>query len=390
MTTGVVVVSYRPGDWLAAALRSVAGEADEVVLVDNGSEGGDAGRSGREAGARVVRSDVNRGFAGGVNLGVRHLTTDVVALLNDDAAAHPGWLASAAAILADPQVAAVTPKVLFAGWFREVWFRDEGWSAPGDARVLGRRLTRATVGGADVLGALRGPGVHALEWAPGAEPARWRWTRPGHPVYVPVPDAGVEVDFDGDASFGPVRRLVNKAGSLLDSDGRLSDRGEGEADDGRWEVPVEHFFASGTAVAVRRETLAAVGGLAEPLFAYYEDADWSWRARLAGLKIVYDPAAVVDHHQSLTSGGGTSPWVRRLARANHVLCLVRNAPASVAAGAVSRLLGESRSDGARRSLATRLPWAVATRLQAGGRLPVSRRQVWETWAGADPVPFTGP
>ena len=39
VSASVVVVSYRPGDWLLSCLKSVVGQADEVVLVDNGSEG---------------------------------------------------------------------------------------------------------------------------------------------------------------------------------------------------------------------------------------------------------------------------------------------------------------------------------------------------------------
>ena len=50
-------------------LASVAGQADQVVLIDNGSEGAVASRIGREAGATVVRCPVNTGFAPAVNLG---------------------------------------------------------------------------------------------------------------------------------------------------------------------------------------------------------------------------------------------------------------------------------------------------------------------------------
>ena len=67
----MVVVSYRPGDWLTSCLGSVVGQADEVVLVDNGSEGYGASRLGEKAGARVLRLPTNTGFAPAVNLGVR-------------------------------------------------------------------------------------------------------------------------------------------------------------------------------------------------------------------------------------------------------------------------------------------------------------------------------
>ena len=67
-----------------------------------------------------------------MNLGLRSARGDLIALLNDDATAGPGWLASAAAVLADSAVAAVTPKVLLAGWYREVQLADEPLEGTGD------------------------------------------------------------------------------------------------------------------------------------------------------------------------------------------------------------------------------------------------------------------
>jgi GT2 family glycosyltransferase len=382
VTTSVIVLSRAPGDWLEAALRSVAEQADEVVLVDNGSTDAQASEIGRRLGARVLRSETNLGYAGGVNLGARHASGEVLALLNDDAVAGPGWLGDAVDALGDRAVAAVTPKVRLTGWYRELRLADTAWSAPGDGRVLGRRLSSVAVDGRDILGRLSGPGVHRLETDPGADPARWRWTVPGQAIYVPVADLSSAVVVDGEVMTGPPCRLLNKAGSMLRADGSLGDVGEGEADDGRWDDPGERFFASGTAVVFTAETFARIGGLAEPFFAYYEDADWSWRARLAGLRIVYLPSTVVDHRQSATSGGASSGWVRRLGARNHMLCLARNAPLPVAAGAIRRRLVEPDPDGVRRALLARLPWAVASRGALSRRWVVSPAELWSAWAGS--------
>ncbi len=54
-------------------------------------------------------------------------------------------------------------------------------------------------------------------------------------------------------------------------------------------------------MVVRAETLDRVGLFAEPFFAYYEDTDWSWRARRQGLRMVYLPGAEVSHRRSVTS-----------------------------------------------------------------------------------------
>jgi len=52
---------------------------------------------------------------------------------------------------------------------------------------------------------------------------------------------------------------------------------------------------SGTAMAVRTETFRELGGFAEELFMYLEDLELGWRARIAGYRVVVDPAADVMH-----------------------------------------------------------------------------------------------
>lgn len=81
--------------YTALCLESIAQhtpEPHEVVVVDNGCTDATTEWSAAR-GARVVRSPVNLGFAGGVNLGLAEARGDVVVLLNNDALATPGWLA---------------------------------------------------------------------------------------------------------------------------------------------------------------------------------------------------------------------------------------------------------------------------------------------------------
>ena len=74
-------------------------QADQVVVVDNGSAGDEASAVAAPLGAQVVRSPVNLGFAGGVDLGLRHARGAIIGLLNDDAVAGPGWIDAARAAL---------------------------------------------------------------------------------------------------------------------------------------------------------------------------------------------------------------------------------------------------------------------------------------------------
>jgi GT2 family glycosyltransferase len=89
----VIVVVHAGAHHLDDSLGSLARYSDrsdvEVVLVDNGSSDscGDAAER-RFPWVRVIRSDTNTGFAGGVHLGAAVASGDVLVLLNDDAAAE--------------------------------------------------------------------------------------------------------------------------------------------------------------------------------------------------------------------------------------------------------------------------------------------------------------
>jgi GT2 family glycosyltransferase len=380
VTTSVVILSYRPGPWLVEAVASVVDQADEVIVVDNGSPLAEASAIARSSGARPIRSETNRGFTGGVNLGVERASGDIVALLNDDAVAGANWLTSAASHLADPGVAAVAPKVLLSGWYREVVLDDDDLIVPGDHRVLGRMVHSVTVDGVDLLGVAVGAGLHPLEQS-GTD--RWRWTSGRRPWYVPGgPDAVVEID-GAPAPPGRSCRVVNSAGLYLRADGYAGDIGLGAPDDGRFDTRADRFALSGAALAFRADTWRRVGGLAEPYFAYYEDIDWCWRAGLAGLRVVYDPAATVDHRRGATSGGADDPQVRVMAERNRTLTMVRNGPRDQVRAALVARWREGPDGGVRRGIARHLPWAMAARACA---LPQRRRQpaqVWDRWVDVD-------
>jgi len=55
-------------------------------------------------------------------------------------------------------------------------------------------------------------------------------------------------------------------------------------------------WLSGACMLVRREAIAAVGGMDEKFFMFNEDVDWCRRFRDAGWASVYLPAATVTHH----------------------------------------------------------------------------------------------
>jgi N-acetylglucosaminyl-diphospho-decaprenol L-rhamnosyltransferase len=70
--------------------------------------------------------------------------------------------------------------------------------------------------------------------------------------------------------------------------------------------PAEVSFASGAALAVRREAWDEVGGFDERYFMYGEDLDLSLRLRLAGWGVGVAPGALVEHDYEF--GKGERKW----------------------------------------------------------------------------------
>jgi hypothetical protein len=130
---GLVVLTYAPPAGMfedcIAALRANTTTADGeqllLVVVDNGDVLGRLPASVLESTdhLRVDRlaPGVNTGFAGGMNLGIRHAIDGgarAVVILNDDALVEPGWLPPLLGELDHPTIArvgAVQPKLLFTG-----------------------------------------------------------------------------------------------------------------------------------------------------------------------------------------------------------------------------------------------------------------------------------
>lgn len=59
--------------------------------------------------------------------------------------------------------------------------------------------------------------------------------------------------------------------------------------------PRDVAVVSGACCLIRRASFLELGGHVEELFLYYDDVDLAWRARIAGMRVVYCPAAAVRH-----------------------------------------------------------------------------------------------
>ncbi len=117
---------------------------------------------------------------------------------------------------------------------------------------------------------------------------------------------------------------VNSAGIEIDDLGVARERRLGEPAIAVETEVVDVFGASATLALYRRAMLESIGGLDASFFAYLEDADLAWRARLAGWSCVLAPRAVAVHHHSSTLGH-RSRAKHLLVGRNRVRMLAKNA-----------------------------------------------------------------
>ena len=118
---------------------------------------------------------------------------------------------------------------------------------------------------------------------------------------------------------------INSTGISLDPVGIAWDRRGGEPDDDRETEPVEILGPCAGAALYRRAMLDQIGLFDEDFFAYLEDVDLAWRARLAGWRCLHVPTARVYHVHSATAVEG-SPFKNRLLGRNKVWLIAKNYP----------------------------------------------------------------
>ena len=89
---------------------------------------------------------------------------------------------------------------------------------------------------------------------------------------------------------------------------------------------LETDFATWCAMLMKASVFEKVGGLDGRFFAYYEDTDWSLRAKRLGLRTVLLPETLVQHKNSRSTGGRYSPTVYFYLFRNRLLFIKKHAP----------------------------------------------------------------
>lgn len=121
------------------------------------------------------------------------------------------------------------------------------------------------------------------------------------------------------------KELIDDAGDMYSVMGWAYQRGVGQ-EVGRYDKPCHIFSACAGAAIYRREIFDEIGYFDEMHFAYLEDIDVGYRAKIAGYYNRYCPQAVVYHVGSGTSGSKYNSFKVKLAARNNIYLNYKNMP----------------------------------------------------------------
>jgi GT2 family glycosyltransferase len=123
------------------------------------------------------------------------------------------------------------------------------------------------------------------------------------------------------------REIIDRVGDTLAWSSACHGRGAGARDEGQYDSPAEVFSVGGAAALYRRSVFEEIGEFDEQFFAYLEDVDWGFRARLAGYVNHCEPAAVGLHRGGATLGE-VNPFSLYHLRRNQIWLALKNYPGS--------------------------------------------------------------
>ena len=132
----------------------------------------------------------------------------------------------------------------------------------------------------------------------------------------------------GDALYQP-RSLKFRDPGIIDGTGCMINifgfgfaRDKGMKDKGQYSVQEEISYASGTCMFAPKKIFDEIGLFDPTFFAYHEELDIGWRARIFGYKSYYVPETVIHHHGS--AHWKWSPQVFYFLERNRWLVLLKN------------------------------------------------------------------
>lgn len=102
------------------------------------------------------------------------------------------------------------------------------------------------------------------------------------------------------------KKTIWYAGGIIDTQNVLGKHiGLDEQDNGQYNNPSETGFVTGAAILIKRQVFERIGYFDERYFLYLEEVDFCYRAKRVGMKILYQPDAVVFHKNAKSTGLGS-------------------------------------------------------------------------------------
>lgn len=255
----IIIVSWNTRDLLRRCLQSIEankGEtAVEIIVVDNASHDGTPDMLRAEfPQVQLIESGANLGFSAGNNVGLAAAQGDYLLLLNPDTEIVGDALQRLIATLAEnPFAGVVAPRLHY------------GDGSP--------QITRH-----------RFPLLWTLATA----------STPLAPLFAPLLNRFYyQTNHNKGLGFDNLPAPIHS----------------GDAMDSRHSQPTD--WLTGAALLLKREVYQRVGGFDEQFFMYFEETDWQRRIKAAGWTILYDPAALIIHHEAQSSGqvGGKRDFI---------------------------------------------------------------------------------
>lgn len=125
------------------------------------------------------------------------------------------------------------------------------------------------------------------------------------------------------------RTVIDAAGDSITRGANPLTRGSGLPDNGRYDHEEFVFGTCAGAAIYRKDLFSRIGMFDESFISYYEDADLSFRAQLAGFKCVYVSAAVCYHKRGATAKKLKSEYPILMQERNLTAFQVKNIPTSI-------------------------------------------------------------
>jgi len=102
-------------------------------------------------------------------------------------------------------------------------------------------------------------------------------------------------------------------------------RGVDELDRGQFDTQSESDFATGCCLLFKRDVIEKAGILDKKYFLYFEDVDFSLKAKKKGFKILFEPKSIIWHLNAGSSGGSGSSLHQYYQTRNRLLFTFKHA-----------------------------------------------------------------